>query len=458
MTTSAPSGSSARTACGAASLSKGVNKLREWITPVRITDQGCMMRGYARSVVLALNETREVNTFIPALASLYAMNPIEVPIAHEERHAGRSKYSLYSLIRLNFDLITGFSVVPLQLFSMVGMAVSVLSALLVVYLFVRRLIVGPEAEGLFSLFGLVFFFIGLALFGIGLLGEYVGRIYAQVRERPRYIVAGRSRGGRREEHAADLSRATAQAVRARHCCDAGGGVRLQRGRGSLCPRVVGRRTSRSRSSSRMRMIRARANGSAASGARARRTACGSRPRMTRTRSSGSPRGGARARIFVFSFYYRHLLNAAWLALPQRGALNMHGSLLPKYRGPRAGALGDHSRRDGHRREPALHAGEAGCRRPRRSAGGGHPGERHGARGVDESGRRRRSRCSKRSLPKLIAGTAAARALDLKQGIVFRPPPSRGWPHRLAPGRTRGARSGARRGAAVSRRLYRGERV
>jgi undecaprenyl-phosphate 4-deoxy-4-formamido-L-arabinose transferase len=169
-------------------LSKGVNKLREWITPVRITDQGCMMRGYARSVVAALNQTREVNTFIPALASLYAMNPVEVPIAHEERHAGRSKYSLYSLIRLNFDLITGFSVVPLQLFSMVGMAVSVLSALLVVYLFVRRLIVGPEAEGLFTLFGLVFFFIGLALFGIGLLGEYVGRIYAQVRERPRYIV------------------------------------------------------------------------------------------------------------------------------------------------------------------------------------------------------------------------------------------------------------------------------
>jgi undecaprenyl-phosphate 4-deoxy-4-formamido-L-arabinose transferase len=95
---------------------------------------------------------------------------------------------MYSLIRLNFDLITGFSVVPLQLFSMVGMAVSALSALLVVYLFVRRLIVGPEADGLFSLFGVVFFLIGVALFGIGLLGEYVGRIYAQVRERPRFIV------------------------------------------------------------------------------------------------------------------------------------------------------------------------------------------------------------------------------------------------------------------------------
>jgi undecaprenyl-phosphate 4-deoxy-4-formamido-L-arabinose transferase len=169
-------------------FSKRINKLREWITPVRITDQGCMMRGYARSVVAALNQTREVNTFIPALASLYAMRPIEVPIAHEERFAGRSKYSMYSLIRLNFDLITGFSVVPLQLFSMVGMLISLASALLFVVLLVRRLWIGSEAEGLFTLFAFVFFLIGVALFGIGLLGEYVGRIYAQVRERPRYIV------------------------------------------------------------------------------------------------------------------------------------------------------------------------------------------------------------------------------------------------------------------------------
>jgi undecaprenyl-phosphate 4-deoxy-4-formamido-L-arabinose transferase len=169
-------------------LSKAINKIREWITPVRITDQGCMMRGYARSVVTALNQTREVNTFIPALASLYAMNPVEVPIAHEERFAGRSKYSLYSLIRLNFDLITGFSVVPLQLFSMTGMVVALGSALLFVVLMVRRIWVGSEAEGLFTLFSVVFLLIGVALFGIGLLGEYVGRIYAQVRERPRYIV------------------------------------------------------------------------------------------------------------------------------------------------------------------------------------------------------------------------------------------------------------------------------
>ena len=60
--------------------------------------------------------------------------------------------------------------------------------LFVVFLVVRRLMVGPEAEGVFTLFAIAFFLIGVALFGVGLLGEYVGRIYDEVRRRPRYIV------------------------------------------------------------------------------------------------------------------------------------------------------------------------------------------------------------------------------------------------------------------------------
>ena len=108
--------------------------------------------------------------------------------AHEERAAGESKYSLYKLIRLNFDLVTAFSLVPLQMFSFAGIFISLLSVVFVVFLAIRRLIVGPEAEGLFTLFGIAFFLIGIALFGIGLLGEYVGRIYEQVRHRPRFLV------------------------------------------------------------------------------------------------------------------------------------------------------------------------------------------------------------------------------------------------------------------------------
>jgi undecaprenyl-phosphate 4-deoxy-4-formamido-L-arabinose transferase len=147
-----------------------------------------MLRAYSRSLIDAINSCREVSTFIPALAYSFARHPTEIEVAHEERSAGESKYSLYSLIRLNFDLMTGFSLVPLQWFSMAGSVISVLSALFVAYLAVRRLIVGPEAEGLFTLFGIAFFLIGITLFGVGLLGEYVGRIYLQVRQRPRYLI------------------------------------------------------------------------------------------------------------------------------------------------------------------------------------------------------------------------------------------------------------------------------
>ena len=169
--------------------SRGMNRLRARITHIEMTDQGCMMRAYHRNIVLLINQCGEMNTFIPALAYQFARNPTEIVVGHEERHAGESKYSLYSLIRLNFDLITGFSVVPLQWFSMLGMAVSVGAAALVVLLVARRIVIGPEEGGLFTLFAIAFLLIGLALFGIGLLGEYVGRIFQEVRSRPRYVIS-----------------------------------------------------------------------------------------------------------------------------------------------------------------------------------------------------------------------------------------------------------------------------
>ena len=168
--------------------SRAMNGLRERITRIKMTDQGCMFRAYDRRIIDAINSCREVSTFIPALAYTFARNPAEVVVGHDERTAGESKYSLYSLIRLNFDLMTSFSLVPLQMFSMLGIAISVLSGFFVVFLVLRRLLMGPEAEGLFTLFAIAFFLIGITLFGIGLLGEYIGRIYQQVRHRPRYLV------------------------------------------------------------------------------------------------------------------------------------------------------------------------------------------------------------------------------------------------------------------------------
>lgn len=168
--------------------SRAMNQLRERITKIRMTDQGCMLRGYHRSVVDTINACREVNTFIPALAYTFSSNPIEIEVGHEERHAGESKYSLYQLIRLNFDLVTGFSIVPLQWFSAIGTLLALLSGGLFVTLLVRRFLLGSEVQGVFTLFAFNFFLVGIMLFGIGLLGEYVGRIYQQVRERPRYRI------------------------------------------------------------------------------------------------------------------------------------------------------------------------------------------------------------------------------------------------------------------------------
>jgi undecaprenyl-phosphate 4-deoxy-4-formamido-L-arabinose transferase len=169
--------------------SRFLNRVRERTTAIHITDQGCMLRGYHRSVVDAVNRCTEVSTYVPALAYTFARNPVEIEVGHAERMAGKSKYSLLRLVRLNFDLMTGFSVAPLQLFSMIGIISACIALLFLLVLMIRRLVVGPEAEGVFTLFGIEFFLIGVALMGLGVVGEYVGRIYEQVRQRPRYTIA-----------------------------------------------------------------------------------------------------------------------------------------------------------------------------------------------------------------------------------------------------------------------------
>ena len=168
--------------------SKLLNVLRERSTSIHITDQGCMLRGYGRNVIDAINHCPEVNTFIPALAYLFARSPVEIPVKHEERAAGTSKYSMYKLLRLNFDLMTGFSIVPLQIYSLLGIIIAFASLSLFVYIMVQRILNGADQGGLFTLFSIVFFLLGVLLIGVGLLGEYIGRIYAQVRGRPRYLI------------------------------------------------------------------------------------------------------------------------------------------------------------------------------------------------------------------------------------------------------------------------------
>jgi len=170
--------------------SKAMNRMRERITHIKMTDQGCMLRAYDRPIIDAIRASREVSTYIPALAYSFSHNPTEVEVEHEERQAGESKYSMYKLIRLNFDLVTGFSVLPLQMFSLFGIFISLVSLGVYVAVIIQRVLSGTY-DGIWVIWDrdiLQFFLTGVVLFGLGLIGEYVGRIYQQVRERPRFLI------------------------------------------------------------------------------------------------------------------------------------------------------------------------------------------------------------------------------------------------------------------------------
>jgi undecaprenyl-phosphate 4-deoxy-4-formamido-L-arabinose transferase len=169
--------------------SKIVNAITRRTTGVKLHDYGCMLRGYSREVVDAMLLCKERHSFIPALANSFAKRITEVPVAHAERAAGDSKYGFWKLINLQFDLLTSFSLLPLQMLSVFGVAISAVSVLFAIGLMVYRFL-HPEGTvgGVFTLFAILFFFVGCQFLALGLLGEYIGRIYVEARDRPRYMV------------------------------------------------------------------------------------------------------------------------------------------------------------------------------------------------------------------------------------------------------------------------------
>jgi undecaprenyl-phosphate 4-deoxy-4-formamido-L-arabinose transferase len=165
-----------------------VNKITARLVGVKLRDYGCMLRAYRRNIIDYMNMCPESSSFIPALANTFAKRIVEIEVEHEERTKGTSKYSVFKLLRLNFDLMTNFSLLPIQFIGVIGMIVALLGLAFAILLFMRRLIVGPEMEGTFTLFAILFFFIGAQIFSLGIIGEYIGRIYQEVRRRPRFII------------------------------------------------------------------------------------------------------------------------------------------------------------------------------------------------------------------------------------------------------------------------------
>lgn len=166
--------------------------IRAW-SGIELRDFGCMLRGYHRSVVRPMLRRPEIRTFIPALATLYARNPAEIPVRHAERARGRSAYSLRRLLSLQLDLVASFSVVPLRLLFVLGIAVAALGIGFGLFLLAMRVFLGSgwAAEGIFTLFAILFVFVGAQFVAFGLLGEYIGRIFQFAQERPAYLIQSR---------------------------------------------------------------------------------------------------------------------------------------------------------------------------------------------------------------------------------------------------------------------------
>ncbi|MCP4923368.1 MAG: glycosyltransferase [bacterium] len=169
-------------------VSKLSNIVRAYVTNIHTRDHGCMLRAYRREIVDQIVACNEYSTFITVLAYNFASNPIDIPVAHESRQEGVSKYTPYKLLQYSLDLFTSFSLAPLRAFTIFGFIISGLSGLLVAYMAFRRIFWGPEAEGMFTLFAILFFLVSVAISGIGLVGEYIGRIYEVVRARPRFLI------------------------------------------------------------------------------------------------------------------------------------------------------------------------------------------------------------------------------------------------------------------------------
>ncbi|MCS6068618.1 undecaprenyl-phosphate 4-deoxy-4-formamido-L-arabinose transferase [Klebsiella variicola subsp. variicola] len=173
------------------SASKMINRLIQRTTGKAMGDYGCMLRAYRRHIIDAMLNCHERSTFIPILANTFARRAVEIPVMHAEREFGDSKYSFMRLINLMYDLVTCLTTTPLRLLSIFGSVIALAGLRL-------RPAAGGAAPGLwpavgggrgcFMLFAVLFMFIGAQFIGMGLLGEYIGRIYNDVRARPRYFI------------------------------------------------------------------------------------------------------------------------------------------------------------------------------------------------------------------------------------------------------------------------------
>lgn len=179
--------------------SRVVNHWVGRMTQVRLRDYGCLLRVYRRSVIARLCQCPENSVYFTALVAWLGARIVEVDVAHSPRKAGRSKYGVWKLLRVNFDLLTGYSGFPVQVLSVagtIGAAVAFSVALAAAPIWVAGAAWARNVALIAG--GLGLYLVQLA--ALGFVGEYVVRALLEVKRRPRYVLRDELSGRLEDRH------------------------------------------------------------------------------------------------------------------------------------------------------------------------------------------------------------------------------------------------------------------
>jgi undecaprenyl-phosphate 4-deoxy-4-formamido-L-arabinose transferase len=165
------------------SLSALMNKVRGKLTSLRLRDHGCMLAAYRRGILDQVLSERDTRTFLPGVAAFYACNPAEVPVKHEHRAAGVSKYTVTRLFKSAYEVVVSFSMTPFQLLPAAAAGLLVLGlGCIIMGWAVSRELWGSALAALNLLL------LCVTLVVLGLIGEYLVRIHRMLTGRPSYVI------------------------------------------------------------------------------------------------------------------------------------------------------------------------------------------------------------------------------------------------------------------------------
>ncbi|HNR31668.1 MAG TPA: glycosyltransferase [Candidatus Hydrogenedentes bacterium] len=171
--------------------SRMLNRAISLLMGAKIRDLGCGLKAFRRDVVERMSGFTHHARYLPAEMLWLGVRMAEVKVEHRERAGGESKYGLFSLLRLNFDIISSISTAPIKIIGLVGGLLSLVGFFMGILIFVRRIIdvnYDPLAGSIASVTALFFILAGVQMIATGIMCEYIGRIFVEVQNKPYYIV------------------------------------------------------------------------------------------------------------------------------------------------------------------------------------------------------------------------------------------------------------------------------